>query len=35
MVGGAALNAAAFIGGNFLARALGGDDAPVQNKSAT
>jgi len=26
MVGGAVLNAAAFIGGNYLARALGGGD---------
>ena len=27
MVGGAVLNAAAFIGGNYLARALGGGDS--------
>ena len=26
MIGGAVLNSTAFIGGNYLARALGGDD---------
>ena len=30
MVGGAALNAVAFIGGNYLARALGGGDQAAQ-----
>jgi len=33
MVGGAVLNAAAFIGGNYLARALGGgDEAALEEK---
>ena len=33
MVGGAVLNAAAFIGGNYLARALGeGDKAALEEK---
>ena len=36
MVGGAVLNAAAFIGGNYLARALGGaTKLPLKKKSAT
>ena len=36
MVGGAVLNATAFIGGNHLARALGGGDkAALEEKSAT
>ena len=35
MVGGAVLNAAAFVGGNYLARALGGGDkAALEEKSA-
>ena len=32
MVGGAVLNAAAFIGGNYLARALGGGDKAAQQE---
>jgi len=32
MAGGAILNAAAFIGGNYLARALGGEDAALEEK---
>ena len=32
MVGSAVLNAAAFIGGNYLARALGGDDKAAQEE---
>jgi len=36
MFGGAVLNATAFIGGNYLARALGrGDKAALEEKSAT
>ena len=32
MVGGAVLNAAAFIGGNYLARSLGGGDKALEEK---
>ena len=32
MVGGAVLNAAAFIGGNYLAKAFGGDDKALEEK---
>ena len=32
IVGGAVLNAAAFIGGNYLARALGGGDKAAQEE---
>ena len=32
MIGGAALNAAAFIGGNYLARSLAGDKAALEEK---
>ena len=32
MVGGAVLNAAAFIGGNYLAKAFGGGDAALDEK---
>ena len=33
MIGGAAVNAAAFIGGNYLARALGGGDKAAQEEN--
>ena len=32
MAGGAILNAVAFIGGNYLAKALGGGDAALDEK---